>query len=169
MPRRAVLLSPVISTLPKSVGRFGAEVPLPSEVALLGFSPAEVDVDLVLRSVAVLRAGGRSVRLRLIGSPGEASPIGEHWKRAAGRAGCAEVLTFTGILSPERLAETLSSAGIILIALRTGPSSRKTTVASALASGRPIVAVDGIDTWERLRATAAVCLVPPSAEAVAGI
>ena len=52
-------------------------------------------------------------------------------------------------------------------ALGLGPTSRKGTLAGSLASGTPVVALDGPRTWAELVAADAVALVPPSPRALA--
>ncbi|MEA2225278.1 MAG: hypothetical protein QOE67_560, partial [Solirubrobacteraceae bacterium] len=46
-------------------------------------------------------------------------------------------------------------------------TSRKTTLAASLASGRPVVALDGRHTWRELTDRDAALVVAPSADALA--
>lgn len=166
LPARPILVSPVLPTLPTSAElRSGASTD--GEVSLLGYAPSDVDVDLVLDAITRLRARGRSTSLRLIGSPGPDSAIGKEWQDAAGRHGCREALRFTGVLSAEQAGGAVAGARLILVALRAGPSSRKTTLANALAAGRAVIATDGPETWTALVEQKAVRLVSPIASAVA--
>jgi glycosyltransferase involved in cell wall biosynthesis len=50
-----------------------------------------------------------------------------------------------------------------------GPTSRKGTLAGSLASGRPVVALDGPHTWAELTAAGAIELVPASPVALADV
>jgi glycosyltransferase involved in cell wall biosynthesis len=56
---------------------------------------------------------------------------------------------------------------MLLFADVAGPSSRKTTLAGALASGRPVIAVDGPRTWSELVQSEAAWVVRRSAPAIA--
>jgi glycosyltransferase involved in cell wall biosynthesis len=48
-----------------------------------------------------------------------------------------------------------------------GPSSRKGTLAGALASGAPLVALEGPRMWPELRAAGALETVPPDSDSLA--
>ena len=48
-----------------------------------------------------------------------------------------------------------------------GPTSRKGSLAGSLASGRPVVAIDGPQRWHELTAADAIRIAAPSASALA--
>jgi hypothetical protein len=56
---------------------------------------------------------------------------------------------------------------VLLFADSAGPSSRKGSLAAALASGRPVVAIDGHNTWDELIREDVARVVEPSARALA--
>lgn len=167
LPRRPVLFAPVYSNLPApdpaaSSRRDGRTV------GLFGYSYQGAAVSLVLDAVAQLRAGGTDVALRLLGAPGPDSPQGRRWHELAGERGIAEALSFSGALPAQELSDELAACEVLLFADAAGPSSRKTTLAAAIASGRPVVALDGPMGWRALIASGAIRVVAPTAPALAG-
>jgi glycosyltransferase involved in cell wall biosynthesis len=89
------------------------------------------------------------------------------WQAAARGAGCADALTFTGILGEEELAETILDLDVVVLPDEGGPTSRKTTLAAALAYGKAVVALDGPHRWEPLVLEQAVVLAPSTGEGLA--
>jgi glycosyltransferase involved in cell wall biosynthesis len=81
--------------------------------------------------------------------------------------GVAHGLSFSGTLSPQDLSDALAACDVLLSAEPTGPTSRKTTLAASLASGRPVVALDGPRRWSELIRSDAALVVPPTAAALA--
>jgi glycosyltransferase involved in cell wall biosynthesis len=77
------------------------------------------------------------------------------------------------MLPAQALSNALAECDVLLFADTTGPSSRKGTLAGSLASGRPLVAIDGRRTWsELIRCEAAEVVAPTSqafAEAIAAL
>jgi hypothetical protein len=57
---------------------------------------------------------------------------------------------------------------VLLFPDRGGPSPRKGTLAAVLASGRPVVAIDGPNCWPAFARAAALEIVPSTAHALAG-
>jgi glycosyltransferase involved in cell wall biosynthesis len=105
-----------------------------------------------------LRVERPNLQLIVLGAPGPDSDLGRRWSASAQRAG--QRIDFSGILSdPVEFAALAANASVMVFADRVGPSSRKTTLASALASGTPTIAFDGPDTWRALRTERAVELV----------
>ena len=94
-------------------------------------------------------------------------PAGEEWLRAAHERGLGEALLFSGTLPAQALSDALAACRVLLFPDRAGPQSRKGSLAGAMASGRPVVALDGPRTWEELIAAQAVRVVAPRAEALA--
>jgi glycosyltransferase involved in cell wall biosynthesis len=165
LPRRPVLVAPVFSTLPPpSPGAGGGGGLL---LGVFGYSAQGAAVELILDAVAEMRARGTGVRLRMLGAPGEQSSAGEAWRAAAGSRGLGEVLSFSGALPAQELSDALAACDLLLFSEAVGPTSRKTTLAGALASGTPILAIDGPLTWRKPASEGAIRLAAPVAAALA--
>jgi glycosyltransferase involved in cell wall biosynthesis len=167
LPRRPIAFVPVCSNVPPRAGprhrREGAAL----SVGVFGFGAEGFLADPVVSAVSRLRAGGLDISLVLLGSPGSESPQGRAWQAAARGAGCADALTFTGILDEEELANALSGLDVVVLPDEGGPTSRKTTLAAALAYGKPVVALDSPYRWEPLLLEQAVVLAPSTGEGLA--
>jgi glycosyltransferase involved in cell wall biosynthesis len=168
LPRRPTAVAPVFSTLPpptRSTERSGdRDVPL---AGLFGYSYPQWGVSLVVETLALLRASGVPLRLVLLGAPGADSEVGARWLAATHSRAVAEALSFSGTVGAQQLADRLADCDLLLFADRPGPTSRKTTLAGSLASGRAVVATDGPESWKTLVDAGAVALVPPRADALA--
>lgn len=81
--------------------------------------------------------------------------------------GVESALSFTGPLPAQELSDALAACSVLLFADAPGPASRKGSLAGSLASGRPLVAVDGHRRWDELVRGGAVRLVGADAQAVA--
>lgn len=166
LARRPVALAPVFSNLPApraatvAVGEAAA-------IGLFGYAYEERTIALVLGAVRALEQRGLRPRLRLLGTPGAGSALAERWRRAAQAQGLAQPPCFVGPLPAQELADALGACDVLLFADSPGPVSRKGTLAGALASGRPLVALDGPHTWQELVRAEALWLVPRSARALA--
>lgn len=158
LPRRPVTFIPVFSNVPPGVPRARRPRSSPAVIGAFGYGAPGMLPALVTMAVAILalRTEG-GAELRLIGAPGRQSPAGEAWTRAAAEAGLEDV-EFTGILDPAALRDALADVDALVFSDECGPTSRKTTLAACLASGRPVVAVDGPQRWDELRAASAVAL-----------
>ncbi len=172
LARRPVLLAPVFSNLPAaSAGAVDAPVDAAAvraaALGLFGYAHEGVAVETVLDALADLHARGADARLVLLGAPGRGSPAGERWLAAAAARDVAERVSFSGRLPAQELAEALARCAALLFAERGGPTSRKTTLAASLASGRPLVALDGHSTWEELASAHAALIVAPEPHALA--
>jgi glycosyltransferase involved in cell wall biosynthesis len=169
LARRPVLLAPVFSNLPAATD--GATAGVSSRRAptlgLFGYAHEGVGLETVLDALAALRTGGGEAELLLLGSPGRDSPAGERWLAAARMRGVAEHVGFSGRLAAQELADALAGCEALLFAERGGPTSRKTTLAASLASGRPVVALDGHSTWDELASARAALVVAPNPAALA--
>ncbi len=167
LPRRPVAFAPVFSNLPaadRSGGRDAADAsPL---LALFGFL-YDGSADVVLRALRELRTGPAAPRLLLAGSPGPDSRAGRAWVASARELGVDGMLGFTGLLDPQALSDTLAAADLLLFADPPGPTSRKGTLAGSLASGTPVLALDGPATWGELSRSGAVRIVPRDGHALA--
>jgi glycosyltransferase involved in cell wall biosynthesis len=170
LPRRPVRVATVFSNLPP------ATIGLPAErrrrgsspiLGLFGYSAEGAAMSLTLDAVRRLEDSGRPVQLALIGAPGRGSSAGEKWLAAARVRGIAHALSFSGVLAPQELADALAACDVLLFVETIGPTSRKTTLAASLASGRPVIAVDGPQRWAELVRAGAAHIVQPTANALA--
>jgi glycosyltransferase involved in cell wall biosynthesis len=162
LPRRAVLVAPVFSNLPAPRAASGGEVKA-GMVGLFGYAYGGVAVDAVLDALARLPAA----KLRLLGSPGPDSAAGEAWRADARSRRIEDALSFSGELPAQELSDEMARCAVLLFADVSGPSSRKGTLAGALASGRPLVAIDGPLRWQLLVDSDAARVVEPTADALA--
>lgn len=176
LPRRPTALAPVFSNLPAPAApaaSLGGGAGAPDRgaralIGLFGYAHEGVDMALVLDALRLLQDRGVKAELLLVGAPGRSSAAGESWLDAARARGIAQPPAFTGVLSAQDLADTLSGCELLLSADRIGPTSRRTTLAASLAAGRPVVALDGRHSWRELREAGAALLVAPIADALAG-
>lgn len=167
LARRPVALAPVYSNLPAPTGS-RAPVGARPRVGLFGYSYQGAAVALVLDALAALRAQGSDAELVLLGAPGASSAAGATWTGAAAERGLERAVTFTGALPAQELSDALARCEVLLFADTAGASSRKGTLAGSLASGRPVVALDGPRTWRKLREEGAARIVAPTLQALAG-
>ncbi len=166
LPSRPTAFAPVFSNLP---------VPGPRErdgrggglIGLFGYAYEGAASSLVLDALRDLRAAGIAAELRLLGAPGESSPAAEAWREAARSRGVDGALSFSGTLSPEALSDALAECDALLFVGAGGPTPRKGTLAGSLASGRPVVALDGPRRWQEFVDADALRVVAPSARALA--
>ena len=94
--------------------------------------------------------------------PGPAREIGELWRSGARERGVADALSFSGRLPAQELSDEIARCAALICAASPGPTSRKGTLAGSLASGRPVVALDGPLTWRELRERDAARVVAPT-------
>jgi len=167
LPRRRVVVAPVFSNLPPP-GTGTHPDPDNHVVGLFGYAYEGVAVSLVLDAMRLLKDRGAHVQLILLGAPGQPSPAAETWLQMARERGVAGQLSFSGTLSAQDLSDALAACDVLLSAEPTGPTSRKTTLAASLSSGRAVVALDGPRRWSQLIAFGAARVVPPTATALAG-
>jgi glycosyltransferase involved in cell wall biosynthesis len=165
LPKREAVLAPVFSNLPPPAPDRQVQ-PRPS-VGLFGYSYEGTAQTVVLDALAALHEQGTPAELCLLGAPGSDSETGRQWFQAAQARGLADALRFSGIVDAQELSDALAGCDILLFADAPGPTSRKTTLAASLASGRPVVALDGRHTWNELTDSSAALVVAPSAPALA--
>jgi glycosyltransferase involved in cell wall biosynthesis len=169
LPSRRVLSAPVFSNLPPpeaAAGRTGRADGEPL-IGIFGYSYEGTASGLTLDALARLHAAGIPARLRLLGAPGAASTSGERWTREAGERGLAQAVTFSGPLPAQQLSDELAGCQVLLFPDVSGPDSRKSTLAAALESGVPVVALDGQNTWPALQRADVARVVEPTTEALA--
>lgn len=165
LPHRPMTVAPVFSNLPSpSPGASGDR--RGNVVGLFGYGHSGAAVALVLDAVRLLELRGVPVELVLLGAPGHASPAGEAWLRAAEARGIENPPAFSGTLPAQELSDALARCDVLLSAEPAGPTSRKTTLAASLASGRPVLAIDGPRRWAELIGSQAAVVVAPTAIAL---
>jgi len=165
LPRRPLAFAPVYSNLPPP-----SAAVLPARAAslgLFGYAYEGAAVALVLDALTLLRERGIAAHLRLLGAPGPGSEIGELWAREARARDVGAQLSFSGALPAQDLSDELARCDVLLCAARLGPTSRKGTLAASLASGRPVVALDGPRSWSALVECDALRVVARDATALA--
>ncbi len=166
LPNRRVLVAPVFSNLPPPAG-----VPPRDRsrqvIGLFGYSYQGAAVSVVLDAIRLLHDRGGDVQLRLLGAPGRSSSAGEAWLTAAGTRALTGALSFSEALPAQALSNALAACDVLLFGDTAGPSSRKGTLAASLASGRPVVALDGRNRWPKLVEAKAACVVQPTPRALA--
>jgi glycosyltransferase involved in cell wall biosynthesis len=143
LPARRVLVAPVFSNLPPpSAIRTPPRRPN-RVVGLFGYSYEGAALSLVLDAIGLLESRGVELQLRLLGAPGRAS------------------------LPAQELSDELAGCDVLLFPDAAGPSSRKGSLAGALASGTPVVALVGPNAWAKLIDAEAACVVAPTPAALA--
>jgi glycosyltransferase involved in cell wall biosynthesis len=169
LARRPMAVAPVFSTLP--IPASGETVPhRETTVGLFGYAHEGSQPGVVLDALRLVRDGGVPARLLLLGSPGPDSVAARRWQLAADERRLGDALCFSGILPAAELSDSLSACEVLLFADSPGPTSRKTTLAALLASGRPVLAIDGPGSWpELVRAGAALIAAPDPLEVAGGL
>jgi glycosyltransferase involved in cell wall biosynthesis len=166
LPKRPVAVAPVFSNLPPP-----AEAARPGHrgavIGLFGYGYGEATVALVLDALGIVRERDREARLRLLGAPGRSSSAAAVWLAQASNRGLDDALSFSGTIPPAELSDALATCDVLLFVDPLGPNPRKTTLAASLASGRPVVALDGPRRWRKLSDAKAAWIVTPEPEPLA--
>lgn len=162
LARRPTVLTPIFSNLPAP--RAAGPAPDDLSIGLFGYSYGAANAALVLDALRLLGARGIAARLMLLGAPGGESAVAGEWRRLARERGLDGALSFSGLLPAQELSDAIASCTVLLNADPAGPTTRKTTLAAALGSGRPVVALDGPNAWAELAASGAVPIVAPRAQ-----
>lgn len=159
LPERPIEVVPVFSNLPAPSN---APTPAaPGTIGLFGYGYEGALMELVLDAIRLLADRREGVRLRLLGGPGPQSDGGERWRVAAAARGLGAAVEFSGVLPAQELSNELASCQLLLSAVVNGPTPRKGTIAASLESGRPLLAIDGPETWEPFIAERALMLARP--------
>jgi glycosyltransferase involved in cell wall biosynthesis len=166
LPRRPVAVAPVFSNLPRSTHAPPATRAVPV-VGLFGYSLDPPTIALVADALRALADRDVRVRLELLGAPGRPSAVADAWLQAAGSRGVADALSFSGTLPAQELSDALAVCDVLLYADAMGPASRKGTLAASLASGRPLVALEGRRRWVEFLESDVACVVARTARALA--
>ncbi len=165
LPRRPVAVAPVFSNLPRSQAQPHADrAPL---IGLFGYSLDSATIALVGDALRALWDRDVQGRLALLGAPGPRSGVADAWREAAASRGIGQALAFSDTLPPQQLADALAECDLLLYADMMGPAARKGTLAASLASGRPLVAMEGRRRWSELLQSDAAYVVPRTSRALA--
>jgi glycosyltransferase involved in cell wall biosynthesis len=165
LPHRPLARIPVCATLPPRPGSARADGSF--RLGVLGFGADDARADVVTGAVAALRRRGHDVQLELLGAPGPGGARADQWRRAAHGSGCGSAVSFSGVLAAGDFAARLGAVDAVALPHAAGPGAGKTTLASALASAIPVVALDGPDRWDLLAQDQAVALAKPDPVALA--
>jgi glycosyltransferase involved in cell wall biosynthesis len=166
LARRPLAVAPVFSNLPHSQ----AAPPLDRAAPLLGLFGYSLDPASILLVADALRTlwdRGVQARLALLGAPGPRSGVAETWRAAAASRGIGQALSFSGTLPAQQLADALAGCDLLLYADMMGPAARKGTLAASLASGRPLIALEGRRRWPEFLAFDAARVVARTPDALA--
>lgn len=164
LPTRPVLWAPVFSNVPVCSEASLRSSSASLAVGVFGYGHESERRDLVVRAVSGVASKLEGVELVLIGGPGPRSAQGLAWQESARAACCPH--RFTGTVSPDELSRELSELGVFVFFDDAGPTSRKTTLAAALAHAVPTIALDGPDRWAEIVDRGAVELSAPDATAL---
>ena len=167
LPSRPVLMAPVFSNLPPPSPGAPRHTPGPV-IGLFGYSYQGAALSLVLDAVRQVRGAHPRARLLLLGAPGPDSPAASAWTAGASERGLLDEISFTGALPPQEISDAIAGCDVLLFADAAGPSPRKGTLAGSLASGRPVLALDGQHTWPALQRADAARVVDATPLALAG-
>ena len=166
LPTRPVAFAPVFSNLPPPTGVIARPAPA-RVVGLFGLTIHGATSSIVLDAMRELVQRGVDVELTLLGAGGHESAAGQAWLAQARTRGIEQHLSFSGTLPAQELSDALAGCDVLLSAFTPGPSSRKTTLAASLASGRPVVAIAGPRGWSELIESGSISVVDPTAGALA--
>jgi len=136
-------------------------------IGLFGYSYEGAALSLVLDAIALLAKRGVVPRLVLLGAPGRTAAVAGTWQREARARGIEHALEFSDTLPAQDLSDALAACDLLLFVDAAGPSSRKGTLAASLASGRPVLAIDGPRRWLELVWAEAALAVEPTAPVLA--
>jgi glycosyltransferase involved in cell wall biosynthesis len=168
LAKRPIAVAPVFSNLPEpAVPQQRERSDAAPRIGLFGYAYGHETIALVVGALRALQDRGVDAQLRLLGAPGAASPAGEVWLATAHRSGLIRAPSFSGLLEAQELSDALAACELLLFVDPLGPNSRKTTLAASLASGTPVLALDGPRSWAELADARAAELVPRSPQALA--
>lgn len=171
LPRRPLGFVPVCSTVPQDELERAAREVRPANdhpvVGVFGFGTPNFQAELLVEAMRRIRRRGPAAELRLIGAPGRDSEQGRRWIRAAD-SGDRVPLTFSGVVEPRELLQELALCDL-LVHPEPGPSSRRTTFATALALGRPSVVLADANGWHAAIEHAAIRAAPAEPAGLAAV
>jgi hypothetical protein len=162
LAKRPMMVAPVFAALPVVEAK---EQPPDDRcsratIGIFGYGAESADETTATIAINEVVARHPDLTLLLLGGPGPDSFAAKRWRSALERHDCAANLRFSGVLPQSDLSREISRTPLFLSPHRTGPTSRKTTLAALLEHGRAIVAMDGPERWMDLVDDQAVCLAP---------
>lgn len=164
LPNRLLSFAPVFSTIdPYELGPDVEQEPC--RVGLFSFSADAPTAHLVTAAVADVAELVPEVHLVLIGAPGPASLAGQQWQGAAAVTRCR--LSFTGIGDETEVSRQIAACALIAFPDPSGPTTRRTSLAAALAHGKPVIALRGSQVWEEFVDSEVLAIVAPNRGALA--
>jgi hypothetical protein len=166
LPRRPVAVAPVFSNLPVPERRSPAARDH-ELIGLFGYGYDGAAAELMVEAVRRVAGRGASVRLALFGVAGRSASVADACLAAARSQGIESLLSVAGFLPAQALSNALAACDVLLFPDRYGPTSRKGTLAAALASGTPVLALKGPGTWPELVQAGAVRLAAPEPDLLA--
>lgn len=169
--RRRVHVVPVFSNIPVLEGAPGISGDGEGgggggDVVVLCHRWKEARGEVLLEAVRILNRSA-PVRVVLLGAPEPSSPSGREWQAAAAAWGVVDHVKQTGPVSAEEFSRRLQNCAVVVLVNADGPNTRRSTLASAVAHGCAVVALDGPERWDRLTGEGAVWVVPPDGAALA--
>jgi glycosyltransferase involved in cell wall biosynthesis len=159
LPSRPVRFLPVVSNVATSDG--APDGCSSVRVGVFGFRRVALPVETIVDAVRRVP----DAELVMVGAPGAQSVEADRWRSAAGED---TRIRFTGVLDAAPLAAELAALDIVVFPDPVGPTTRRGTLAAALAHGKPVVAFDGPQTWSAFVRDNALLAVRPTADALAG-
>jgi hypothetical protein len=165
LPPRPRACIPVCATLPTVAA---TQTSGDGRIGVLGFGTDDARPDVVVGAARELRARGHAVNLRLLGAPGAGGDRSARWSEIARALGCEAALSFTGVVAAPELARELAAVDIVVFPQAAGAGANKGTLGAALALARPVVALDGRDTWQEAVREGALIVSAPTPLALAG-
>lgn len=167
--RRPAYFVPVFSTLGDARGyepeRVATRAPI---VGVLSWTSDGVQPQILVQALSMLSRPD-APRLVLLGAGEPTSDEGKLWLKQANTARLRNQVEFTGVIGAEQLSSCIHSCDVIVFVNGEGPSSRKTTLAAALAHGRPIIVLDGPERWDELVSARAVEVVAHEPKALSSV
>jgi glycosyltransferase involved in cell wall biosynthesis len=136
-------------------------------IGVLGFGTDDARPDVVVGALSMLQARGLDAELVLLGAPGPDGERARSWAAVARTLDCGSRLSFTGVVAADELARELAAVDVVAFPQAAGAGANKTTLGAALAFAKPVVALDGRDTWEHAVREGAVLTSAPSPAALA--
>jgi glycosyltransferase involved in cell wall biosynthesis len=137
--------------------------PRAAQIVVLGRVHPVKNLELALRSFAVLRATRPQARLILAGPTPDAHYLAQ-LKTLADSLGSGDSVQWPGLLGPTEKTQLLSESSVLWLCSHM--ESFGLVVVEALAAGTPVIAVEGTP-WQVLPRAAVGDLVSPQASAVA--
>ena len=117
----------------------GATEPL---LGYFGLPHPSKGIETLFHALAMIRSRGDEVTMLMIGGVEPTSAAGryvEHLQQLAVELGIADVVRWTGYLSPSQVAESLATLDCCVLPFTDGASYRHGTLIAAMAAGAPVI------------------------------